>query len=100
MGEILAKFWAPIWAVCTTVALVVMALLSKTYAKQESLTQLKREVDRIESRLEELPTRTELHKLNLEIANLRGDIKALSPQLARMQYMSDLLLENELKEKA
>lgn len=99
MGDIIAKYWAPLWAIMTTIGLVIMALLSKTYAKQESVEELKREIDSLESRFNELPTKAELHNLHLEIAGLRGELQSFGPQLQRVQHLSDLLLENELKEK-
>ena len=41
-----------------------------------------------------------VHNLHLDIANLRGDIRVISPQLAQVQKVSDLLYENQLnKEK-
>ena len=100
MGEFIAKYWAPIWAVISTMITLVMVLLSKTYAKKDTVIQLQGEVSEIRGQLKELPTRQELHNLHLEIANLRGDLKELSPRLDRVQHMSDLLLENEIKEKA
>ena len=99
IGEILIKYWVPIWALITTIGLVIMALLSKTYAKRESVEVLRRELNTLETRLDELPTKTELHGLHLEIAGLRGELQSFSPRLERVQHLSDLLLENELKEK-
>lgn len=96
--DVIAKYWAPIWAIFTTLGLVIMALLSKTYAKRETVDELRRNLDALETKFDDLPTKTELHNLQLEIANLRGDLKELSPRLDRVQHMSDLLLENELRE--
>lgn len=96
--EFIAKYWAPIWAVITTIGLVIMALLSKTYAKRDSVVALRQDLTTLETKFNDLPTKTELHSLQLEIANLRGDLKELSPRLDRVQHMSDLLLENELRE--
>ncbi|WP_417595001.1 DUF2730 family protein [Oceanospirillum sp.] len=98
--EWIAKYWAPLWALITTGGLVIMALLSKTYAKQEAVDEQARRIDHLEGRMDDQPTRKELHDLHLEIASLRGDLKELSPRLDRVQHMSDLLLENELKERA
>ena len=98
--EWIAKYWAPIWALITTGGLVIMALLSKTYAKQEMVDKQTRRIDHLEGRMDDLPTRTEMHQLHLEIANLRGDLKELSPRLERVQHISDLLMENQLNEKS
>lgn len=99
IGDFIAKYWVPLWTILTTIFLVVMAFLSKTYAKQESVEELKREIDLLENRFNELPTKAELHTLHLEIAGLRGELQSFGPQLQRVQHLSDLLLENELKEK-
>jgi cell fate (sporulation/competence/biofilm development) regulator YmcA (YheA/YmcA/DUF963 family) len=99
IGEVLAKYWAMIWALITTIGLVIMALLSKTYAKQESVISLKQQVDTLENSMNQLPTEKELHKLNMEISGLRGELKSFGPQLVQVQKLSDLLLENELKER-
>lgn len=99
IGELLAKYWAVIWSVLTTIGLVVMALLSKTYAKQESVITLQQKVDTLENSMSQLPTEKELHKLNLEISGLRGELRSFAPRLDQVQKLSDLLLENELKER-
>ncbi|MGO2354650.1 MAG: DUF2730 family protein [Marinomonas foliarum] len=99
IGEVLAKYWAPIWALITTIALVIMALLSKTYAKQETVTTLQQRVDMLENIIHQLPTEKEIHALNLEISGLRGELRSFEPKLTQVQKLSDLLLENELKER-
>mgnify|MGYP000244385121 CR=1 FL=1 len=94
------KYWAPFSGIVSLGALIVMALLGKTFAKKESVTRLQNDVDSMKEQLKNLPTKDELHKLHLDIANLRGDIQGISPQLSQVKKMSDLLLENELnKEK-
>jgi hypothetical protein len=35
-----------------------------------------------------------------QISDLRGELRAVRPELAQLRRLSDLLLENELKEKA
>ncbi|OPX57059.1 DUF2730 family protein [Oceanospirillum multiglobuliferum] len=100
MDDIIAKYWAPIWALVSTAITLIMILLGKTYAKKEVVEEMQRKMDHLNGRMNDLPTRSELHDLHLEIANLRGDLKELSPRLDRVQHMSDLLLENELKERA
>lgn len=92
----LVKYWAPIWAAITTVAIVVMALVGKTFVKRDEHTTLEQRVAAVEQTVEDLPSVDELHQLNLEISELRGDLKALQPQLQGVQRISNLLLENEL----
>ncbi|WP_336845221.1 DUF2730 family protein [Providencia rettgeri] len=99
MLDVLREHWSIIWAVVTSVASLVLLLLSKTYAKRDEVEVMKQQLNQLEISLSTLPNRTELHNLQLEIASLRGDIKAVSPELRQLRNLSDLLLQNELKEK-
>lgn len=120
MGELVSKYWVPVWAALSGVVMLVQLLLAKTYAKKEvvdemgktiallaeksaakeSVTELAKEVAGVVGRLEELPNKDELHQLGIDIEGLRGDLKQVGPRLDSLQHMSNLLLENELKEKA
>ena len=97
--EFIAKFWAPIWAIVTTIAVGAMAWLSRTYAHRDDLLDVKRDVEQIQERLDRLPSDTDLHMLKLEISELRGDLKEVRPELRQLRRLSDLLLENELKDR-
>nr|WP_211185866.1 DUF2730 family protein [Brenneria salicis] len=88
-----------IWALVMTAVNLVMFLLAKTYAKREEMDSLTHRVSAMETVIASMPNQKELHALQLEMSNLRGDLKALAPKLAQVQRISDLLLENELKEK-
>ncbi|WP_245181561.1 DUF2730 family protein [Erwinia tracheiphila] len=46
-----------------------------------------------------MPNQKELHALQLDMANLPGDLKAALPELRQLRHMSDLLLQNELKKR-
>ncbi|ETS31950.1 hypothetical protein BB987_20320 [Photorhabdus temperata] len=87
------------WAAVTVTFNVVLVLLSKTYAKRDDVELLKMQVRQLEGSLSSLPNQKELHALQLEMANLRGDLKAALPELRQLRHLSDLLLQNELKEK-
>ena len=63
--------WAPLWAVVTTLAMLVLALMSKTYASRDDVQLLTGRVDRVEEKLDDLPTKTDLHQLALQMASLR-----------------------------
>ncbi|MDC9620125.1 DUF2730 family protein [Xenorhabdus sp. XENO-7] len=100
MLDVLRENWAMVWAAATTAFNVILVLLSKTYAKRDEVDVLKIQVRQLETSLSTLPNRQELHALQLEIAHLRGDLKAALPELRQLRHMSDLLLQNELKEKS
>jgi membrane protein insertase Oxa1/YidC/SpoIIIJ len=91
--------WAPLWAVVTTLAMLVLALMSKTYASRDDVQALTGRVDRVEEKLDGLPTKTDLHQLALEMAGLRSELSLVIPKLDGVQRISDLLLENELQER-
>ncbi|WP_036769193.1 DUF2730 family protein [Photorhabdus australis] len=88
-----------VWAAVTVTFNVALVLLSKTYAKRDDVELLKVQVRQLEGSLSTLPNQKELHALQLEMANLRGDLKAALPELRQLRHLSDLLLQNELKEK-
>jgi len=98
--EFIVKNWGPLYALASLVGLVVIILLSKTYAKREDLTGLTERVQRVEQVLTDLPSERELHKLQLEISELRGELREMKPDLRQNRRLAELLLENELKEKA
>ncbi|MBS9438981.1 DUF2730 family protein [Photorhabdus noenieputensis] len=99
MLAFLKENWSMVWAAVTVTFNVVLVLLSKTYAKRDDVELLKVQVRQLEGSLSTLPNQKELHALQLEMANLRGDLKAALPELRQLRHMSDLLLQNELKEK-
>jgi hypothetical protein len=97
--DFIVKNWGPLYALASLVGLIVIILLSKTYAKREDVTGLAARVARVEQQLSDLPTEKELHTLQLEISELRGELRALAPELRQARRLADLLLENELKER-
>lgn len=99
MLDALKEYWSMIYSVLTIVGGLALFFFSKTYAKRDDVEVLKTQVRELQSNLESLPNRQELHNLQLEIANLSGDLKAVSPELRQLRHLSDLLLQNELKEK-
>ncbi|SCZ73739.1 MULTISPECIES: DUF2730 family protein [Photorhabdus] len=99
MLALLKENWSMVWAAVTVTFNVVLVLLSKTYAKRDDVELLKVQVRQLEGSLSTLPNQKELHALQLEMANLRGDLKAALPELRQLRHLSDLLLQNELKEK-
>ncbi|ATA26598.1 hypothetical protein BIY26_09000 [Brenneria goodwinii] len=97
--QVIKEYWGIIWALVMTGVNLVMILLAKTYVKREEVDTLKSRVTAMETVIASMPNQKELHALQLEMSNLRGDLKALAPKLAQVQRISDLLLENELKDK-
>ncbi|EOS9411723.1 DUF2730 family protein [Yersinia enterocolitica] len=78
---------------------LIQMFLAKTYVKREEIELLKIQIQSIQSSISALPSQKELHQLQLEISSLRGELLSLGPKLQQVQRISDLLLENELKDK-
>lgn len=98
MGDLLLKYWAPIWALFTTAAIIVMAFLAKTYAKKEDVYDIAKKVDHLEAKLDTMPTQQQMTELLIELANTRGEMKELRAQIQPVQHLSQLLLEQRLKD--
>lgn len=98
MGELLLKYWAPIWALLTTAAIIVMAFLAKTYAKKEDVQAVSKKVDHLEAKLDTMPTQQQMTELLVELANTRGEMKELRAQIQPVEHLSRLLLEQRLKD--
>lgn len=106
MLDLLKTYWPTIMSVSSFIVSAFIGLLAIKFAKREDvdamksdISKLKSEVTGIKNRIADLPTKEDIHKLNLEISGLRGDIKEIKPELAGVKRISNLLLEHELKEK-
>ena len=88
--ETVRSNWAVIWAGLLSGINIIHLLLVKTYDSRMSA---------LEKAIDGMPSRQELHQLQLDMSNLRGEIREFSGMLRQATRISDLLLENELKEK-
>lgn len=98
--ESIRNNWAVIWALLMSCATGIQLLLSKTYARREALEKVSSRLSILERAIEGMPTEQELHNLQLEICSLRGEIREFSGTIRQAARISDLLLENELKDKS
>ena len=97
--EVVKGNWAIIWALFMSGVNLLHLLLAKTYARREEMEKVSGRLNILEKAVEGMPTRQELHNLQLDMSNLRGEIREFSGTLRQASRISDLLLENELKEK-
>lgn len=97
--EVIKGNWAIIWALFMSAVNLIQLLLAKTYVKREELELMRTRLQGIENTIAGLPSQKDLHLLQLEMSNLRGDLRELGPAIRQVKHVSDLLLENELKEK-
>ena len=111
-GGIAMEFdWIPKWwGVITTTVAVLATLatlwLSKTFARREDLSKVENKmadvssrVSILEDKVESMPTQDEVNALRLDMAEMRGDIKALREALQPVNHLARLLLEQRLNEK-
>lgn len=98
LADLVKTYWPVAVALISLISLIVQTLLAKTYAKRETVSVLENRLSMVEQKIADLPSEKELHKLQLDIADLRGELRAVRPELAQLRRLSDLLLENELKE--
>lgn len=99
MLDVVKTYWPIFAAVVSFVSVIIQTLLVKTYAKREEVQQFGIRLSTVEQKVADLPSERELHKLQLEISDLRGALQAVRPELAQLRRLSDLLLENELKDR-
>lgn len=97
--EVVKGNWAIIWALFMSGVNLLHLLLAKTYALREEMEKVSGRLNILEKAVEGMPTRQELHNLQLDMSNLRGEIREFSGTLRQASRISDLLLENELKDK-
>ncbi len=107
--------WIPKWwgmvsyiisGLTALIATVISLWLSKTFARREELNKVETtmadhstRLAALEDKVESLPTRDEVNALRLEMAEMRGDIKALHEALRPVNHVAQLLLEQRLNEK-
>lgn len=94
----LKAWWPIVWAGVLSVVQVIQILLSKTYARREELEQVKRHMDELKAQVDAIPTREEINKLTLELAETRGDMKELRAQIQPVEHLAQLLLEQRLND--
>ncbi|QPG58969.2 DUF2730 domain-containing protein [Shewanella eurypsychrophilus] len=92
-------YWVQIYAFISLAFLCANWFLAKTYAKQDNINKLEKRVDQLESDIEHLPSKDEFHRLDKNLVEVNAQLKAVSPQLKSLQRMTEMLTENELREK-
>ena len=100
------NWWGVITTAAAILATIAMLWLSKTFARREDLNKVETtmadhstRLAALEDKVESLPTRDEVNALRLEMAEMRGDIKALHEALRPVNHVAQLLLEQRLNEK-
>lgn len=94
---IIKDYLVPVLSAAATAGGIFMALMRRTFVPREVFNRLHDRVERVETRIANLPTRDEVSRLHLEIATLRGDLKETAATLKAISHQNELLLEQAVR---
>ena len=85
------------------VGAAALAWLRSTFvtkkAHEDISKALESRLTAVEKTIEDLPNSEDLHELDKRLIEVSGKIDGLNPQLTDLKRLTDLLMENELREK-
>ncbi len=96
--EWLKSYWPMVWAAVSTAGMVILALLSKTYARREDLAKVEKKVDQLKAHVDSLPTQTQITELLVALERTKGSVETLEEKIRPVQHLAQLLLEQRLKD--
>ncbi|EGR1082986.1 MAG: DUF2730 family protein [Vibrio sp.] len=96
--DLFVKYFSIAWTVFSSLVMVGLVLLSKTYAKREDLAKVEKKVDDLQAQVDGMPTQEKVTELLVELANTRGEMKELRAQIQPVEHLARLLLEQRLKD--
>ncbi len=74
-----------------------VAKIEDTYSKKEAHTELAERVRTVETKVDELPDKTTIHRVESEVKELKGLLTGINQLQKRMNNHVDMLVENEIK---
>jgi hypothetical protein len=78
---------------------IVLALLSKTYVKRDEFDEIKSRLVNVELQISALPTKEQMHQIELKVSEVGGDVKAIKSYMDSMRHTTQMLVENELEKR-
>ncbi|MBE3653482.1 DUF2730 family protein [Vibrio navarrensis] len=96
--DLVVKYFSIAWTIFSSLVMVGLVLLSKTYAKREDLAKVEKKVDDLQAQVDSMPTQDNITDLLVELANTRGEMKELRAQIQPVEHLARLLLEQRLKD--
>ena len=93
------QYWKWLFAIGNVFFVVVVWALSKQFARKDEHDKLAVQVEKLEQAVQAMPDSERLHKLELQMIGLSGELKGVSQLIKRFEHLSNLLLENELSGK-
>jgi predicted nucleic acid-binding Zn-ribbon protein len=91
-------FWPIAWAVLSTLGMLVLALLSKTYAKRDDLAKVEKKVDELKAHVDSLPTQKQITNLLIALERTNGRMESLEAKIQPVQHLARLLLQQRLND--
>ncbi|WP_243032998.1 DUF2730 family protein [Vibrio cincinnatiensis] len=91
-------YWPIAWAAMSTLGMLILALLSKTYAKRDDLVRVDKKVDDLKAHVESLPTQKQITELLIALERTNGRMESLEAKILPVQHLAQLLLEQRLKD--
>lgn len=92
-----------IWRVMAPFVSVFIALgllsLRKVFVSQVQFDELKQSHQKLKSHVDNLPNKDDVNNLQLEMSETRGEMKEFRAALKPVDRLTQLLLEEKLKEK-
>jgi chaperonin cofactor prefoldin len=68
-----------------------------TYSRQDAHTELAQRVNTVENKVDNLPDKTTIHRVESEVKELKGILNGINQLQKRMNNQVDMLVENEIK---
>ncbi|MDD9158325.1 DUF2730 family protein [Aliivibrio sp. S4TY2] len=96
--ELLREWWTVIYAVALNLVLLILVLLSKTYARREELDKVSKNVADLTEQMKHLPSHQDVQNLRLELSETRGELRELKAEIKPINHLAQLLLEQQLKQ--
>ncbi|WP_158133679.1 DUF2730 family protein [Vibrio navarrensis] len=96
-------YWPIVWAALSTAGMLILALLSKTYAKREEVTAVRTEVSKVDKKVDELSAKVDSMATQQQITDLlvalertNGKIDSLDNKIQPVEHLAQLLLQHQL----
>lgn len=89
--DLFVKYFSIAWTVFSSLVMVGLVLLSKTYAKREDLAKVEKKVDDLKAHVDNLPTQQQVTELLVELANTRGEMRELKAKIQPVEHLAHLL---------
>lgn len=88
------KDWLSVFSIAVSLGTIVYAWLTRTGREaHDKVEKLEDRVSRLEGEFNHLPDRDSVHRMELSLSELRGELKAMSERLTPVSAIADRLQE-------